>query len=133
MEEHGYTGFEYDIYSIDTVRTYTQLGGLTYDKLILNTQEHWYNYDNNMSVRVETDTYSGRLHRVSASNFDEDAALSLLELMTEMVGKGDAASVLEMCQSQLDEQEYAFVEIENLEFYMALYDGTLTVMMDEAY
>ncbi len=52
------------------------------------TQEHWYNYDNNMSVWVETDTYSGRLHRVSASNFDEDSALSLLELMTEMVGKG---------------------------------------------
>lgn len=133
MEECGYTGFEYDIYSTDTVRTYTQLGGLTYDKLILNTQEHWYNYDNNMSVWVETDTYSGRLHRVSASNFDEDSALSLLELMTEMVGKGDAASILEMCQSQLDEQEYAFVEIEDLEFYMALYDGDLTVQMYGAY
>lgn len=126
MEQNGMSGYQFsNDYTVNNVQTYTQLGGHTYERITLNSFSAWHKDEDNSSVLVEVDSYSGRTHCIYVNGFTMDNLETVLELIVEIAGTGDAGEIADTYLPQVESDKYAFAELNGFEIYLSAYDDNI--------
>ena len=74
---------------------------------------------------MEVDSYSGRTHCIYVNGFTMDNLETVLELIVEIAGTGDAGEIADTYLPQVESDKYAFAELNGFEIYLSAYDDNI--------
>lgn len=125
LAESGHDDFDMEENEINRRQIYGQLADLEYPATDYSHEYHWSSEGAALTVNLSTDTYSGRLHAISADDFSREDVPGLMELVTFAMGSGDAGELARMCMDGCDTEGYCFLYVDGYELYMSLSGDSL--------
>lgn len=125
LTEYGYGSLSMEAYEINRLLTYEQLADIEYEAAEFHREYYWSSDSAAPTVSLYSDSYSGRIHSLAFDGIDQDAVPALMELVTSIIGFGDAGDFAEQCLRDYTADGYAFLYTEGYEIYLSGSDDRL--------